>query len=95
MRDMGDAWNKPLLMGVRWYLAYPLSYRHVEDLWEDTRVPASTVLPAQRLTEHPSRGPLKSREMMDGARKHEALRKRSEEFGLTLESGKTQLPQPL
>jgi len=24
-----------ILMGVRWYLAYPLSYRHVEELLEE------------------------------------------------------------
>ena len=26
-------------MGVRWYLAYPLSYRHVEELMEERGVP--------------------------------------------------------
>ena len=25
-----------ILMGVRWYLAYPLSYRHVEELYAIT-----------------------------------------------------------
>ena len=24
-----------ILMGVRWYVAYPLSYRHVEELMEE------------------------------------------------------------
>ena len=24
-----------ILMGVRWYVAYPLSYRHVEELWRN------------------------------------------------------------
>jgi putative transposase len=24
-----------MLMGVRWYVAYPLRYRHVEELWEE------------------------------------------------------------
>jgi putative transposase len=28
-----------LLMGVRWYLAYPLSYRHVEELLKERGVP--------------------------------------------------------
>ena len=28
-----------ILMGVRWYVAYPLSYRHVEELLEERRVP--------------------------------------------------------
>ena len=28
-----------ILMGVRWYLAYPLSYRHVEALLEERGVP--------------------------------------------------------
>ena len=28
-----------LLMGVRWYVAYPLSYRHVEELMEERGVP--------------------------------------------------------
>jgi putative transposase len=28
-----------ILMGVRWYLAYPLSYRHVEELLEEGGVP--------------------------------------------------------
>ena len=28
-----------ILMGVRWYLAYPLSYRHVEELLEERGVP--------------------------------------------------------
>ena len=28
-----------ILMGVRWYLAYPLSYRHVEELMEARGVP--------------------------------------------------------
>jgi putative transposase len=28
-----------ILMGVRWYLAYPLSYRHVEELLEKRGVP--------------------------------------------------------
>src|SRR5437867_9626063 len=28
-----------MLMGVRWYLAYPLSYRHVEELLEERGVP--------------------------------------------------------
>jgi putative transposase len=27
------------LMGVRWYVAYPLSDRHVEELMEEWRVP--------------------------------------------------------
>ena len=27
-----------ILMGVRWYLAYPLSYRHVEELMEERGV---------------------------------------------------------
>ena len=28
-----------ILMGVRWYLAYPLSYRHVEELLEERGIP--------------------------------------------------------
>ena len=28
-----------ILMGVRWYVAYPLSYRHVEELLEERGVP--------------------------------------------------------
>ena len=28
-----------ILMGVRWYVAYPLSYRHVEELIEERGVP--------------------------------------------------------
>jgi putative transposase len=28
-----------ILMGIRWYLAYPLSYRHVEELMEERGVP--------------------------------------------------------
>ena len=28
-----------MLMGVRWYVAYPLSYRHVEELMEERGVP--------------------------------------------------------
>jgi transposase-like protein len=28
-----------ILMGVRWYLAYPLSYRLVEELMEERAVP--------------------------------------------------------
>src|SRR5262245_21843120 len=28
-----------ILMGVRWYVAYPLSYRHVEELMEEQGVP--------------------------------------------------------
>jgi transposase-like protein len=28
-----------MLMGVRWYVAYPLSYRHVEDLMHERGVP--------------------------------------------------------
>jgi len=28
-----------ILMGMRWYLAYPLSYRHVEELLEARGVP--------------------------------------------------------
>ena len=28
-----------ILMGVRWYVAYPLSYRHVEELMEERSVP--------------------------------------------------------
>jgi transposase-like protein len=27
-----------ILMGVRWYVAYPLSYRHVEELMEERGV---------------------------------------------------------
>jgi transposase-like protein len=27
-----------ILMGVRWYLAYPLRYRHVEELMEERGV---------------------------------------------------------
>jgi len=27
-----------MLTGVRWYLAYPLSYRHVEELMEEREV---------------------------------------------------------
>src|SRR5713101_8071257 len=30
-----------ILMGVRWYLAYPLSYRHVEELLEERGVPVN------------------------------------------------------
>ena len=32
-----------MLMGVRWYLAYPLSYRHVEELLEEREVPVDHV----------------------------------------------------
>jgi putative transposase len=28
-----------ILMGVRWYVAYPLSYRHVEELMAERGVP--------------------------------------------------------
>jgi putative transposase len=28
-----------MLMGVRWYVAYHLSYRHVEELMEERGVP--------------------------------------------------------
>ena len=28
-----------ILRGVRWYLAYPLSYRHVKELMEERGVP--------------------------------------------------------
>ncbi len=28
-----------MLMSVRWYVAYPLSYRHVEELVEERGVP--------------------------------------------------------
>ena len=28
-----------ILVGVRWYVAYPLSYRHVEELMEERGVP--------------------------------------------------------
>jgi transposase-like protein len=28
-----------ILKGVRWYVAYPLSYRHVEELMEERGVP--------------------------------------------------------
>src|SRR6266436_4279807 len=28
-----------ILMGVRWYVAYPLSYRHIEELMEERGVP--------------------------------------------------------
>ena len=28
-----------ILIGVRWYVAYPLSYRHVEELLEERGVP--------------------------------------------------------
>ena len=35
-----------ILMGVRWYLAYPLSYRHVEALMEERGVPVDhTTIP--------------------------------------------------
>jgi transposase-like protein len=30
-----------ILMGIRWYLAYPLSYRHVEELLEERGVLSS------------------------------------------------------
>jgi putative transposase len=30
--------SEVILMGVRWYLAYPLSTRHVEELMEERRV---------------------------------------------------------
>ena len=36
-----------ILMGVRWYLAYPLSYRHVEELMEERGVPVDHA-PIQR-----------------------------------------------
>src|SRR5215467_5258386 len=29
---MGKRWDTPILTGVRWYVAYPLSTRHVEEL---------------------------------------------------------------
>jgi putative transposase len=32
-----------ILMGVRWYVAYPLSYRHVEELLEERGVPVDHV----------------------------------------------------
>ena len=28
-----------ILVGVQWYIAYPLSYRHVEELMEERGVP--------------------------------------------------------
>jgi len=31
--------HEVILMGVRWYVAYPLSYRHVEELMEERGVP--------------------------------------------------------
>ena len=31
-----------ILMGVRWYLAYPLSYRHVEELMEERAYRSTT-----------------------------------------------------
>ena len=36
-----------ILMGVRWYVAYPLSYRHVEELMEERGVPVDHA-PIQR-----------------------------------------------
>src|SRR5207245_467661 len=36
-----------MLMGVRWYVAYPLSYRHVEELMEERGVPVDHA-PIQR-----------------------------------------------
>ncbi len=38
-----------ILMGVRWYVAYPLSYRHVEELMEERGVP-------RRPRHHPALG---------------------------------------
>ena len=38
-----------ILMGVRWYVAYPLSYRHVEELMEERGV-------ASRSRHHPAVG---------------------------------------
>ena len=35
----GGPFAEIILMGVRWYLAYPLSYRHVEELMEERGVP--------------------------------------------------------
>ena len=32
-----------ILMGVRWYVAYPLSYRHVEELMEERGVPVEVI----------------------------------------------------
>jgi transposase-like protein len=33
-----------MLMGVRWYVAYPLSYRHVEELMEERGMPVDHVI---------------------------------------------------
>jgi hypothetical protein len=31
-----------ILMGIRWYVAYPLSYRHIEELMEERGVEVDT-----------------------------------------------------
>ena len=35
-----------ILMGIRWYVAYPLSYRHVEELMEERGVPVDHAPPS-------------------------------------------------
>ena len=45
-----------ILMGVRWYVAYPLSYRHVEELMEERGVPVdhATIQPLGRQIQSPA-----------------------------------------
>jgi putative transposase len=41
-----------ILMGVRWYLAYPLSYRHVEELMEERGVPVDHATIQRRVVQY-------------------------------------------
>jgi len=43
-----------ILMGVRWYLAYPLSYRQVEKLMEERGVPIDHATIQRWVVEIPS-----------------------------------------
>ena len=45
-----------ILMGVRWYVAYPLSYRHVEELMEERGVPVDHAT-VQRWVVNPTTSP--------------------------------------
>ena len=45
-----------ILMGVRWYLASPLSYRHVEELMEERGVPVDHAT-VQRWVVNPTTSP--------------------------------------
>jgi putative transposase len=41
-----------ILMGVRWYVAYPLSYRHVEELMEERGVPVDHATIQRRVVKY-------------------------------------------